>query len=116
MDSTIEPNVWETFVRRPSDLEEDTEIPLILRNLNPGPRKYAMRHVIGIVSRNPEKLANMDKLLVRTRVGAQLPDTLGIKILSDLPVELPGLPYHDCFAALRAAAEKHTTRKHRGGD
>lgn len=116
MASTIEPKVWETFVRRPSDLEEDTEIPLILRNLNPGPKKYAMRHVIGIVSRKPETIANMDKLLVRTRVGVQLPGSLGIKILTDLPVELPGRPYHDCFAALRTAAEKHARQKHRVDD
>lgn len=108
MASTIEPRVWETFVRRPGDLKEGIEIPLIIRDLSPGRKKYALRHVIATVSRTPEEIANMDRLLVRTVVGVQLPGSLGIQILSDLPVELPGRPYHDFFAALRAAAEKRT--------
>lgn len=105
MASTNEPRVWETFLRRPSDLKEGIETALVLRDLNPGRRKYALRHVVAIVSRNPEEISTMDKLKVRTVVGVELPGSWGITILKDLPIELPGRPYHDFFAALRAGAE-----------
>jgi hypothetical protein len=46
----------------------------------------------------------MDALFVRTVVGVLLPETWGITILRDLPIEVPGKPYHDFFASLKAAA------------
>ncbi len=98
--------IWETFLRRPGDLREGVAIPLVLRDLNPGPRKYGMCHVVALVSRKPEDLAEMDELQVRTVVGVLLPESWGVKILRDLPTELPGEPYHDFFAALRNAAQK----------
>lgn len=105
MASTNE-QIWETFVRRPGDLKEGVEIPLVLRDLSPGRKKYQMRHVMAKVSRKPEELAQMDRLQVRTVVGVLLPESWGVKILRDLPIELPGQPYHDIFAALKKAAEK----------
>lgn len=108
MASTNERRSWETFVRRPTDLREGVELPLALRDLNPGRKKYSMRHVMATVSRNPKDLPQMDTLSVRTVVGVLLPEIWGITILRDLPIELPGKPYHDFFASLKAAA--------RGGD
>ena len=104
MASPNERKTWETFLRRPDDLKEGVEIPLVLRDLNPGRQKYGMRHVLAIVSRKPEDLRQMDKLQVRTVVGVLLPEQWGVKILRDLPIELPGKPYHDFFEALRTAA------------
>ncbi|OGQ79246.1 MAG: hypothetical protein A3F90_02475 [Deltaproteobacteria bacterium RIFCSPLOWO2_12_FULL_60_19] len=106
MASTNEPKIWETFVRRPTDLAEGAETPLVLRDLNPGRRKYGMRHVVAIVSQKKEDLPQMDILRVRTVVGILLPEPRGIKILHELPIELPGQAYRDFFTALRAAAEK----------
>jgi hypothetical protein len=37
-------------------------------------------------------------------VGVLLPETYAIKILRDLPIELPGVPYHDFYDALKRAA------------
>lgn len=105
MASTDERGIWETFLRRPGDLKEGEETVLVLRTLNPGRKKYGMRHVVAIVSRNPADLAEMDSLQVRTVVGVRLTEPCGVKILRDLPIELPGQPYHDFFAALKRAAE-----------
>jgi hypothetical protein len=102
MASKNEPRVWETFLRRPSDIREGLEIPLVIRDLKPGRKKYALRHVLAVVSRKAEEIAKMDELRVRTVVGVQLPGPWGIKILKELPIELPGKPYQDFFLALRA--------------
>jgi hypothetical protein len=104
MASTAERRIWETFVRRPTDLKEGVETPLVLRNLNAGRQKYGMRHVVAIVSQKKEELPEMDVLRVRTVVGVLLPEPRGIRILRELPVELPGQPYRDFFEALRTAA------------
>ena len=108
MASKNEPRVWETFLRRPSDLKEAVAIPLVIRDLNPGRKKYALRHVLAIVSPKAEGIAQTDELRVRTVVGVELPGSWGIRILQELPIEIPGKPYQDFFQALRAwqAVEK----------
>lgn len=111
MASTSERRSWETFVRRPSDLREGVEVSLALRDLNPGRKKYGMRHVVATVSRNPRDLSEMDTLYVRTVVGVRLPGTWGVKILRDLPIEIPGRPYKDFFAALNSVATVAAPRR-----
>ena len=106
MASTTERKIWETFVRRPGELREGVEIPLVLRDLGPGRRKYCLRHVLAVVSRDPDDLPNMDELKVRTVVGVLLPDTWGVKIIKVLPVEIPGQPYRDFYEALKSAAAR----------
>ena len=106
MASKTEKQGWETFLRRPGDLKEGIEIPMVLRDLTPGKKKYQMRHVVAVASRKPEDMASMDILRVRTVVGVLLSETWGISILKDLPVELPGRPYHDFYEALRVAGAK----------
>jgi len=79
---------------------------MVLRDLRPGRKKYRMRHVIAVVSRQTPETAGTDELRIRTVVGVQLPESYAINILRDLPMELPGIPYHDFYQALkRAAAE-----------
>ena len=97
---------WETFLRRPGDLKEGVEIPLVLRDLYPGRKKYGMRHVVAVVSRKLDDLPGMDLLQVRTVVGVLLPERWGVRILRELPIELPGQPYHDFFSALKSASDK----------
>ena len=104
MASKTEPQIWETFVRRPSDLKEGVEVPMVLRDLTPGRTKYRMRHVVAILSRNPRETPSLDQLRVRTVVGVLLEETWGLRIVRDLPTELPGKPYHDFYQALREAA------------
>ncbi|HEU4340621.1 MAG TPA: phenylphosphate carboxylase subunit gamma [Candidatus Binatia bacterium] len=103
MASRIEKQIWETFVRRPGDLKDGVEMPMVLRDLNPGREKYRMRHVVAVASRDP-KAASMDLLRVRTVVGVLLPETWSVRIVRELPIELPGRPYHDFYEALRNAA------------
>ncbi len=93
--------IWETFLRRPHDLKEAVEIPLVLRDLIPGKKKYQMRHVVAVVSRKPEE--GMDVLRVRTVVGVLLPEIWGVRIVRELPIEIPGRPYKDFYVALKAA-------------
>ena len=102
MASKIEKQIWETFVRRPGDLKEGEERAMALRDLRPGKKKYQMRHVVAVVTRKREE--GMDELRVRTVVGVLLPETWGLRIVRDLPVELPGRPYHDFYEALAKAA------------
>jgi hypothetical protein len=104
MASKNERRTWETFLRRPGDLKEGVEISLVLRDLAPGRKKYSMRHVLAVVTREPEEMASMDLLRVRTVVGVLLPETWGVRILRDLPIELPGTPYQDFYVALKKAA------------
>ncbi len=104
MASKTEKQTWETFVRRPGDLKEGEQVPMVLRDLTPGKKKYQMRHVVAVASRKPGDIASMDQLQIRTVVGILLPETWGVKIVRDLPIELPGRPYHDFYDALRNAA------------
>jgi hypothetical protein len=104
MASKTEKQVWETFVRRPGDLKEGDAIPMVLRDLTAGRKKYRMRHVVATVRRNAEEA--MEVLRVRTVVGVQLPETWGVKIVRDLPIEIQGKPYRDFYEALKAAAAK----------
>lgn len=101
MVSRGEQKVWETFLRLPHDLKESVEIPLVLRDLSPGKKKYRMRHVVAVVTRKPEE--GMDVLCVRTVVGVLLPDIWGVRIVRELPIEMPGRPYKDFYASLMAA-------------
>lgn len=103
MASRNEQKVWETFLRRPDDLKEGREIPLVLRDLTAGRQKYCMRHVVAVLSRKPKDLERMDQLQVRTVVGLLLPERWGVRIVRELPIELAGKPYHDFFAALRTS-------------
>jgi hypothetical protein len=102
MASKTERQVWETFVRRPGDLKEGAEVPMVLRDLAPGRKRYQMRHVVAAVRRDAQDAP--DLLRVRTVVGVQLPETWAIKIIRELPIELPGRPYRDFYEALKAAA------------
>ncbi len=104
MASTTERKIWETFVRRPGELKEGAAIPLVLRDLSPGRRKYCMRHVLALVSREAGDLPHMDDLRVRTVVGVLLKESWGVKIIKDLPNEIPGVPYRDFYEALKSAA------------
>ncbi|MEX0805950.1 MAG: phenylphosphate carboxylase subunit gamma, partial [Candidatus Binatia bacterium] len=104
MASKTEQQTWETFVRRPGDLKEAIEMPMVLRDLTSGKKKYQMRHVVAVVSRKAEEMASMDILQVRTVVGVLLSEIWGIRILKDLPTELPGRPYQDFYEALRKAS------------
>ena len=106
MASKTEKQVWETFVRRPGDLKEGDEIPMVLRDLTPGRRKYRMCHVVATVRRDAQE--SMDLLRVRTVVGVQLPETWGVKIRRELPIELQGKPYRDFYEALKAVAAKNS--------
>ncbi len=96
--------LWETFVRSPEQLKEGSAIPLILVDLAPGPRKYALRHVVAIIDRRADAFPDGDGLWVRTPVGVRLRSPYSMRIVRELPAELPGAPYHDVFQALRLAA------------
>jgi len=103
MASKIEERVWETFLRRPSDLKDGVETAMVLRDLRPGKNKYQMRHVVAVVTRKADEMASTDRLRIRTVVGVLLPETWSVRIIRDLPVELPGRPYHDFYEALAKA-------------
>jgi hypothetical protein len=94
---------WETFVRSRAQLEEGVPIPLFLVDLTPGPRKYALRHAVVVIDRRLDSLPDGDVLWVRTPVGVKLETPYAMRIVRELPPELPGVGYRDAFEALRAA-------------
>jgi hypothetical protein len=98
-----ERSVWETFVRNRDQLKEGVPIPLILVDLTPGPRKYGLRHAVVIIDRRPGALPEGDTLWVRTPVGVRLSSPYAMRIVRELPSELPGTAYRDVFEALRLA-------------
>lgn len=102
MASSSEPQVWDTFVRKPGDLKLGVEVPLVLRDLKSGRTKYGIRHVVGVVHEG-ERLG--DKLVVRTVVGLVVPKTYTVDIKRELAQEIPGTPYRDFYQALAQAAE-----------
>ncbi len=107
MASKSKKQIWETFVRRPGDLKEGVETPMVLRDLRPGRKKYQLRHVVAVISRQAPESAGLDELRVRTVVGVLLSEIYAIKILHDLPMEIPGKPYHDFYDALKRAATEN---------
>jgi len=96
--------VWETFVRTPDQLREGAPVAMVLIDLAPGPRKYALRHAVVIVDRRQDAWPGADVLWVRTPVGVKLPTPYALRVVRELPSELPGVGYRDAFEALRAAA------------
>ena len=96
--------VWETFVRSRDQLKEGTPIPLMLVDLTPGTRKYAVRHAVVTIERRKDAPPDADVLWVRTPVGVRLATAYVMRIVRELPSELPGIGYRDAFEALRAAA------------
>ncbi|MFL5312655.1 MAG: hypothetical protein ACJ79H_19645 [Myxococcales bacterium] len=95
---------WETFVRSRDQLEEGVPIPLVLVDLTPGPGKYSLRHAVVVIDRRRDAFPDGDVLWVRTPVGVKLPLPYGMRIVRELPSELPGIGYRDAFEALRIAA------------
>ena len=95
--------VWETFVRNREQLKEGVPIPLVLVDLTPGPRKYGLRHAVVVIDRRPDAFPDGETLWVRTPVGVRLSSPYAMRIVRELPSELPGIGYHDVFDALRDA-------------
>lgn len=95
--------VWETFVRSQDQLKEGVAIPLVLVDLAPGPRKYGVRHAMVLLDRRRDAFPDGDTLWVRTPVGVRLSSPYAMRLVRELPSELPGIGYHDFFEALRAA-------------
>ncbi len=95
--------VWETFVRNREQLKEGVPIPIALIDLTPGPRKYALRHAVVVIDRRPDAFPEGETLWVRTPVGVRLPSPYAMRMVRELPSELPGIGYHDFFEALRIA-------------
>ncbi|MDP2708256.1 MAG: hypothetical protein Q8O70_12255 [Burkholderiales bacterium] len=105
MSETGPGQIWETFVRSPEQLNEDVDIPLIIRDLTAGRTKYRMRHVVARISSAWQAIAGGDILWVRTTVGVRLEHPWTIKVVRELPLELPGSPYRDVYEALKNAAK-----------
>lgn len=95
---------WETFVRSKEQLKEGVPVPLMLVDLAPGPRKYALRHAVVILDGRPDAFADGEVLWVRTPVGVKLATPYSMRVVRELPSELPGAGYHDAFEALQRAA------------
>lgn len=75
-------NQWEVFVMDLRELDEEEEIELSIRTLNPGIHKYTYRRVRCQVSSNPEALP--DRLQVRMGRGQLSQTRYSIKVLGEI--------------------------------
>ena len=71
-----------TFVKNLDELLEGKEVNLIIKDLNPGKRKYEARYVSARVANSPS--GGDDTLWVRFEKGLLHPEPLGIKIVEEL--------------------------------
>lgn len=84
-----------TWINDLESLPQGKEIQLVIRDLNPGKRKYEARVVKAILADSPEKIPEGDILRFRSPVGRLLPETWTIKITEEVADYLPGTPYQE---------------------
>ena len=84
-----------TFVRDLSELVENKEISLAIRDLAPGPRKYDCKIVKAILASSPDKLPDGDVLQVWSWTGVRHPEPWAIKVVAELGETLPGRPHDE---------------------
>ncbi len=101
---TVEPR-YETFITDEQPLHSGRDVPLVLRDLQPGRRKYLARHVVARVTRVELAPPGAVPLRVRSRVGVELPGPWWIEVRRALPARLPGAPYSSAPVALNRLAE-----------
>ena len=89
-----------TFVRDTSELVENKEITLAIRDLAPGPRKYDCRIVKAILASSPDKLPDGDILRIRSWTGVLRPEPWAIKVIAELDETLPGRPHDETMSQL----------------
>lgn len=75
---------WDTFVNALDELPEDQEINLAVRDLTPGIHKYCYRHVVAVVSSDPDKYP--DRLDIRFSRGQLYPNSYSIQVVKQVPV------------------------------
>lgn len=78
-----------TYVADPKDLQDGRENKLVIKNLEPGPRKYEARYVKAMVSSTPDTIPGADTLWLRTRIGHLKPKPWAIKIIEELDIYAP---------------------------
>lgn len=83
-----------------SELPEDRELILTIKDLAPGPRKYNNRVVKALVARAPDKLPGASPLTVRSWTGRIISRSYFIKVLAELAPTLPGTPHGETLRAL----------------
>lgn len=99
-----------TFVRDLSELVEDREATIAIRDLSPGPRKYDCKIVKAILASSPDKLPEGDILWIRSWTGVLHPEPWAIKIVAELDETLPGRPHDETLSQLQVEGET-TLRK-----
>ena len=89
-----------TFVSDLSELVEDKEVTIAIRDLSPGPHKYDCKIVKAILASSPDKLAEGDVLWVRSWTGVLHPKPWAVKIITELDETLPGHPHDETMSQL----------------
>ena len=89
-----------TFVRDTSELVENKEITLAIRDLAPGPRKYDCRIVRAILDSSPDKLPDGDILRIRSWTGVLHPEPWAIEVITELDETMPGRPHDETMSQL----------------
>jgi hypothetical protein len=82
------------------DLQEGKKSVLTIRTLAPGLHKYTARVARVEVSRSPEALAKWDTLWAYSVVGFKDPKPWGMKVVEELGITVPGIPYSDIYESL----------------
>ena len=75
---------YDTYVDTLEEISQGQEIELFVRDLAPGPRKYAAKHVRAVVSSSGEQLPDGELLWLRFMTGVKHPEPWRIKIIADI--------------------------------
>lgn len=89
-----------TFVKDLSELIENRETVIAIRDLTPGPQKYDCKIVRAIVTSSPEKFPDGDVLWIRSWTGILHPRAWSINILEEIDETLPGRPHDETLSLL----------------
>jgi len=93
--------MYETFVRDVAAVLSGRPVVLVLRDLDPGKRKYRGLNVRAVVSRPPK---NGEPLLwLRSVVGIRDPQPCSVRVVEELPETFAAEPYSDLFDAMKRA-------------
>ena len=73
-----------TFVENLTEISEETELELYIKDLAPGVEKYDTRYVRALVSSIADKLPESDTLWIRFSMGVLHPEPWAIRIIKEL--------------------------------
>ena len=102
---------YSTTVNFYTDLPDEGELDLLIKDLSPGIKKYNAKMVRAKVASSSNKIPDGDVLWIRSMVGNKLEKPWYIKILKVLEDDtMPGAPYSDMFKESKSILDRNKSK------